>query len=74
MSRLDDLPKNADRIGVRTRIIEAMVKIDMDCDYDTMIEHYQYLLEQQYMMCGDDDLQEIYDTCFQDYNEVEEDV
>ena len=72
LPRLDDLPKNADRMGIRTKLIEAMVGIDMDCDYDTMVEHYQYLLEQQYMMCTDEDLQEIYDTCFRDHNEDEE--
>jgi len=70
--RLDDLPKNADRLGVRIKLIEAMVAIDLDCDFDTMLEHYTQLLEQQYMMCDDIALQEIYDECFKDYNEEED--
>jgi len=72
LPRLDELPANANREGVRQKIIEAMVGIDMDCDYDTMVEHYEHLLWDMYERMEDGDIQEIYDTCFRDHNEDEE--
>ena len=52
--------------AVRDKMIEDLVKVDMDADFSTMMESLERFLELHYDGLDDDTLQNAYDCVFLD--------
>jgi len=59
--RLDNLPKNANKRNIRKKMSNELVTMSLDCDEQEAREDLKRMLEIQFLMMSDDELQEVYD-------------
>ena len=60
--RLDDLPKNANYVGIRMKMTDSIIEAQLEGkDYQDLMEDYKCLLEERYGKMDDSRLQEYYD-------------
>ena len=59
--RLDDLPNNANKRNIRKRMSNELVTMSLDCDDQEAREDLKRMLEIQFLLMSDEELQEVYD-------------
>jgi len=72
LPRLDNLPQNANYVGIRIKMTDAIIAAQLeDDDYEELKEKCEWYLKDQYMKMDDSQLQEYYDILGQNVDELD---
>ena len=72
LPRLDNLPQNANYVGIRMKMTDAIIAAQLeDDDYEELKEKCEWYLKDQYMKMDDPQLQEYYDILGQNVDDLE---